>query len=359
MGAGLFDRFPDLTAQADEILGYSIAALCATDDDSKLTQTQFTQPALFVVNALTARAQAEDRGETPDFVAGHSVGEYNALEYADVISFEDGLRLVQKRGALMSTAPKGTMAAIVGLTSSRVAAVLQKAGLDSIDLANFNSDTQTIIAGQPDDLEKAQPVFEKNQAMYIPLNVSGAFHSRYMAPVQDEFAEFLNGFQFNQGRMPVIANVDALPYQPDQAASVLARQLTSTVKWHDSIVYLLDAGVTDFFEAGPGDVLSKLSKAIQKCHVPDTSRKVQRPVDVLPSKDPKAAIPSDAASNDPHHVVATWNARHQVGTAVQVKGYDDKLILKSPALVLFGHRAAVYMEGYNGYFALDDVVSTA
>jgi malonyl CoA-acyl carrier protein transacylase len=218
MGEGLFDAFPDLTAKADAILGYSIRELCLHDPKRQLAQTQFTQPALYVVNALTHRQRRKDTNKRPDFVAGHSLGEYNALECAGVVGFEDGLKLVKKRGELMSTAPKGTMAAIIGLASDKVAGILAANGLSAIDVANYNAPTQTIISGLVADIQNAQACFEQNQAMYIPLNVTGAFHSRYMQPVSEEFGTFLRGFTFATPEIPVIANVDGRPYAPGSIA---------------------------------------------------------------------------------------------------------------------------------------------
>ncbi|MDB2407958.1 ACP S-malonyltransferase, partial [Jannaschia sp.] len=242
MGEDLFARFPDLVQEADAILGYSIADLCLTDADRKLTQTDFTQPALFVVNALTARQQRETDGQEPAYAAGHSIGEYNALHFAGALSFSDGLRLVQKRGALMATAPKGTMAAVIGPPPDTVRRILSDGGLDAVDIANLNSDKQTIISGLVEDIDRAQDVFAEAEGMFIPLNVGGAFHSRYMQPVADAFAAFLQGFTFAAPRLPVLANVDARPHDPNGIAASLARQLTAPVLWRDSMHAMLDAG---------------------------------------------------------------------------------------------------------------------
>jgi len=355
MGEGLFERFAKLTAEADSILGYSIAELCLKDPDRNLTKTQFTQPALFVVNALTARAHAADSGETADFVAGHSVGEYNALEWAGVVSFADGLRLVQRRGALMATAPKGTMAAVIGLPADRIRAILSEHGLTAIDVANFNSDKQTIISGLEADIRAAQPVFEKNDGMYVPLNVSGAFHSRYMAGVQDELRTFIEGIAFTPPKIPVIANVDARPYAPERIVDTLARQLTAPVLWQDSVDHMLDRGVTEFIELGPGDVLTKLVRTIRAAHVAKPVEPAATPAVAPPAARTSQPAPAPLDSGDPEQVVAAWNGTHPVGTPVRVQGYDAPLKTRTPALVLFGHRAAIYMEGYNGYFALDEV----
>lgn len=346
MGEALFDEFAEITTKADAILGCSIKDLCLHDRQDQLGQTQFTQPALYVVNALTWRKRAAETGERPDFVAGHSVGEYNALECAGVFGFEDGLRLVCKRGALMATAPKGAMAAVIGLTADRIAEILAQAGLSAIDMANFNAPTQIIISGLEDDIRAAQPVFEKHQGMYIPLNVSGAFHSRYMAPVLPEFAAFLDDFSFAEPTVPVIANVTATPYRPGTTAEMLKTQLTSPVRWLDSMHYLLQQGVQDFLELGPGNVLTNMMKSIRSQHKS------------APAPAP-APTPTTARNSDPRQMVADWNNTHRIGIKVRVKGYPEPLTTRTEAMILFGHRAAIYMQDYNGYFALDEVEPTA
>jgi malonyl CoA-acyl carrier protein transacylase len=366
MGEKLFDAFPELVAAADEILNYSIRDLCLKNQDGQLVQTQFTQPALYVVNALSYRQRLAENGAPPDFVAGHSVAEYNALEVAGVISFEDGLKLVRKRGELMSTAPRGTMAAVIGLSAERISEILAENALSSIDIANYNAPTQTIISGLVDDVQNARGIFEANQAMYMPLNVSGAFHSRYMQPVQEEFSRYLDSFHFSAPGIAVIANIDALPYPSGQVAQKLAEQLTHPVRWVDSMHYLLDQGVTEFVELGPGEVLTKLIRAIRKKYTPPGTASVS----ALASESTPAAsqaacnqatenIPAQPLPQSPaktaQQLVSDWNKSHPVGTMVIVKGYEQPLTTKSQAVILFGHRAAIYMQGYNGYFALAEV----
>ncbi len=347
MGNTLFDAYPELTNTADAILGYSIKELCLQDPRRELSQTQFTQPALYVVNALTFRHHIAETGQQPNSAAGHSLGEYNALECAGAISFEDGLRLVCKRGALMAAAPKGAMAAIIGMDAEKVGTTLREDGLDAIDVANFNARNQTVISGLQADVSAAQASFDKHGAMFIPLNVSSAFHSRYMRPAREAFAAFLREFSFSAPRIPVIANIDAQPYPADGIADKLEQQLVGSVRWFESIEYLLRQGVSEFQELGPGDVLTKMLKGIR-------SQFKDAPPDVAPATPivTPAAVPKPA---DPHERVATWNTQHPVGSRVKVAGYDAALTTRTEAMVLFGHRAAIYMQGYNGYFALDDV----
>jgi trans-AT polyketide synthase/acyltransferase/oxidoreductase domain-containing protein len=264
MGEGLFEQFPDLTRTADGILGYSIRDLCLTDANQQLGQTQFTQPALYTVNALSYFQELKKTGTKPDFVAGHSLGEYNALLAAEVFDFATGLKLVQKRGALMAQAQGGGMAAVIGLDFLQVRSILDGRGLNQIDLANINAPTQIVISGPRAEIQRAQSIFETSGAsMYIPLNVSGAFHSRYMADFQSQFRQFLGNFIYSPPRIPVISNVEARPYAPDQVARLLADQMTRSVRWVESIQYLRQMGVEEFREIGPGKVLTGLVNKIR------------------------------------------------------------------------------------------------
>uniref|UniRef100_Q49HJ4 [acyl-carrier-protein] S-malonyltransferase n=1 Tax=uncultured bacterial symbiont of Discodermia dissoluta TaxID=323654 RepID=Q49HJ4_9BACT len=265
MGEGLFDTFPELTQRADQILGYSIRQLCLEDPDGVIAQTDYTQPALFVVNALSYLQRMKEKGVRPGYVLGHSLGEYSALFAAEVFDFETGLRLVQKRGALMAEAKGGGMAAVIGMDATRVAEVLEQHGLDAIDVANHNTPVQTVISGLEADVLSAQPVFmEAGARVFIPLKVSGAFHSRYMADAQQAFRAFMDALSFAVPRIPVIANVTALPHEEGTIRDVLAQQLISPVRWIDSIRYLERQRVATFEEVGPGTVLGGMIAAIRR-----------------------------------------------------------------------------------------------
>jgi malonyl CoA-acyl carrier protein transacylase len=269
MGADLFDRFADWTAEADEVLGYSIRRLCLDDPDGDLGRTAFTQPALFVVNAMTWRARVEADRPDPAFVAGHSLGEYNALLAAGVFDFATGLRLVRRRGQLMGQVGGGGMAAVVGLEPARIEAVL--GGTDAgrrLDVANFNSFDQTVIAGPTEDLAAVKPDFEAaGVRAFIPLNVSAPFHSRYMREAETAFRAFLGIRAFAAPEMPVVSNVGARPYEADAVGETLASQIGHSVRWLDSVLFLLDQGVTEFEEVGPGTVLTKLVSQIRRRRV--------------------------------------------------------------------------------------------
>lgn len=266
MGGDLFERFADWTTEADRILGYSVRELCLEDPRGELGLTQFTQPALFVVNALTWRARQEAGKPAPSFVAGHSLGEYNALLAAGVFDFATGLAMVRERGALMGRVSGGGMAAVIGLAPARIAEILatSEAGR-RLDVANFNAFDQTVIAGPVADIEAVRPDFEAaGVRAFTPLKVSAPFHSRYMRDAMDEFGRFLAGFTFAAPAVPVISNVTAEPYPADDVRGTLAKQIGSSVRWLDSMVGLLDRGLTEFEEVGPGNVLTKLMVRIKK-----------------------------------------------------------------------------------------------
>ncbi len=256
MGKGLFEEFPKLTAAADALLGYSIEDLCLNDPDGKIGQTQYTQPALYVVNCLTYQKKLQESGK-PSYFVGHSLGEYAALYAAGSFDFETGLMLVKKRGEIMSQASGGGMAAIIGLLPTQIIEILEANQLDAIDMANFNTMTQIVISGNKDDIIRAKPIFESAGCrMFIPLNVSGAFHSRYMTPARNEFKSCIDQFILKTPEVPIIANLTAKPYIAGEEKDNLIEQINHSVKWTESIQYLLEKGEQEFIEIGPGNVLA-------------------------------------------------------------------------------------------------------
>jgi len=272
MGGTLFDEFKELAVKADEILGYSIKKLCLEDASQQLSQTRFTQPALYTVNALSYLRKIKETGKKPDYVAGHSLGEYSALFAAGVFDFETGLKIVQKRGLLMSQAAGGGMAAVIGLNEGKIEAIIKENSLTSIGIANYNSPSQIVISGPKTDIGGAGTCFEKAGAHYIPLNVSGAFHSRYMQSSKATFEEFLKSFTFEELAIPVISNIHARPYKQSEIGRNLADQITHSVKWTESIRYLMGLGEMTFEEIGPGKVLTRLIQAIQRDSEPLAGR---------------------------------------------------------------------------------------
>jgi trans-AT polyketide synthase, acyltransferase and oxidoreductase domains len=264
MGKELFPLFPEEVSQANAILGYSIEQLCTEDPQQLLNRTDYTQPALYVVNALSYFHKVKETGVAPSYVAGHSLGEYNALLAGGVFDFQTGLKLVQKRGALMAQAQGGGMAAVLGMPIEKIRELLQSPQHQSIDVANFNSPEQTVISGPAEAIQNAKADFDAAGAKrYIVLPVSGAFHSRYMKPSQEEFANFLKNFSFQAPKIPVIANVTAQPYGSSDVISNMASQITSSVRWVETIRWLLEKPEVDFEEIGPGRVLAGLLKQIR------------------------------------------------------------------------------------------------
>ncbi|WP_198119470.1 ACP S-malonyltransferase [Massilia rhizosphaerae] len=360
MGADLFDRFPQLTAQADDILGYSIKTLCLDDPRDELGQTRFTQPALYVVNALSYYRTLEDTGRAPDVVAGHSLGEFNALLAAGCFDFATGLKLVGKRGELMGQVSGGAMAAVMNATKDEIETKLRDAGLHNVYLANYNTPSQIVISGAYDEIAKAEELFQEGKMRYYPLATSGAFHSAFMADAMAQFQAFLADFAFAAPAIPVIANVTARPYDVAAMQGTLASQIASTVRWSESMQYLMALALAqgeeaEFEEVGNGDVLTRMAFTI-KGQTPEALLR-----DILAAENVEARTVAPAAPAAPaasvHDKVAAWNRAHRIGSRVKstAAGYDA-LETRTEAMVLFGHRAAVYMQGYNGYFDLDELV---
>ena len=263
MGKSLFPQHKQLAQTASNILGYSIEELCLNDPENKLGQTQYTQPALYVVNAM-AYTQIRNTQEPASFFAGHSLGEYNALLAAQAFDFETGLKLVQKRGELMSKANGGGMLAVLRTNLDSIKLLLGTNNLIEIDIANYNTPTQTILSGPQESIKRAEKLFTEQQIPCIPLNVSAAFHSRYMKEAQATFEQFLKNCAFASLKTPVIANVTARPYRDHEIGELLARQISNSVRWSESIHYLIERGGMNFVEMGDRPILSKMVTEIQK-----------------------------------------------------------------------------------------------
>ncbi len=311
MGKELFAEFPDMVATADEILGYSIENLCTQDKDKKLNQTQYTQPALYVVEAMSY-LKAIQEGVQPDVVAGHSLGEYSALFAAGVFDFATGLKLVKRRGELMSTAKvDGGMAAVLNIDAERIASILHKGNLSEIDVANFNKPTQTVIAGPKDQLAVAARLFERAGANFVPLNVSAPFHSRYMQPIEAEFSDYLQQFEFQPPRIPVMSNVTARPHDFTTIKKQLAQQISQSVLWTDTIRYLMSQGDFHYRELGPGEVLTKLvSSIVQHC---EPLQEVTPLENYRRSDESAKLLSSHLPSSDTHKAAPISEARKIIG----------------------------------------------
>lgn len=265
MGQGLFEKFPNVVKSADQILGYSVKELCITDTQHRLSLTQYTQPALYTVSALSYLAAKEEGKPSPMYLAGHSLGEYNALFAAGAFDFETGLRLVQKRGELMSRAVRGAMAAVLGMSPTTVLEICRKNGLSQVYVANINSPSQVVISGEEKQIAQSQPILEAQAGVrYVRLNVSGAFHCPLMQQAAQEFQAFCQTLLLRDPNVSVISNVTARPYTSGSIVELLVQQITSPVQWSDSVRFLLAKGVQDFVEMGPGQVLTKLVSQIRQ-----------------------------------------------------------------------------------------------
>ena len=245
--------------QASEILGWSVSDRCNGDIET-LSQTRYTQPCLYVVEGAIAD-ELKAQGKTPDYVAGHSLGEYVALYAAGVFDFETGLKLVQQRANLMNQASGGKMAALIGFKRDELNAAI--AETDGVSLANDNSSAQVVITGEPDAVDKIMTTVKAKRA--IPLAVSGAFHSPYMADAAEEFNKILTEAPFSNAAIPVLSNTD--PAAPSDAAALKSRliaQMTGSVRWRETMGNFAGDGVTEAIEIGPGKVLTGLLKREHK-----------------------------------------------------------------------------------------------
>lgn len=256
MGQELFKQFPELVTTANEILGYDVEAIVLTD---AINQTVYTQPLIYCLSVMAWYAKKSH--VKVDMVLGHSLGEYAALHAAEVFDFATGLNIVTRRAELMNEVKEGSMAAIIGINATEIAAIIEENQLPLV-IANYNSALQTVISGPKESIESSAKWFTKGR--YIKLNVSGAFHSPLMQPCCDAFYNYLNQFKFNKPRYPIIFNATARS-QVDNTKTMpelLSQQLINSVFWHQSIEYCLALGYLDFIEIGPGRTLTSLVDSI-------------------------------------------------------------------------------------------------
>lgn len=249
--------------RAKEILGFDIGALMFHGTDEDLKQTKVTQPSVFLHSVILAALYPDFQ---PDMVAGHSLGEFSALVAAKALSFEDGLRLVAARAVAMQKAcelQSSTMAAVLGLEDE----IVQKACSEVEGVvvpANYNSPGQVVISGEVDAVAQAGDKLKAAGAKRVlPLKVGGAFHSPLMEPARKELAEAIEAMPFAKPICPIFQNVDAQPHQdPEKIKENLVLQLTSPVRWTQTVKAMLAAGANEFIELGPGNVLQGLIKKV-------------------------------------------------------------------------------------------------
>lgn len=265
MGAELFDQYKDYVNEANQILGFDIKDMCLSNSDNRLDNTQFTQPALYLVSAMSFLNKKKE-GEKYCASLGHSLGEYTALFAAGVFDLLTGLKMVKKRGEIMAKAENGAMAAVIGLEDIKIKEILESSETGKrIDVANYNSPGQVVISGLREDITACENIFKTSGAkMYIPLKVSGAFHSRYMRPSADEFELFIKNFSIQSPAFPVYSNVTGLRHEKNSILENLVLQMTSPVRWVSIIQNIkTQDSAAEFVEIGPGNVLTGLVKRIK------------------------------------------------------------------------------------------------
>ena len=269
MGQALYDERPiakEYFEQSNEILGFRITDIMFTGSGEDLKQTRVTQPAIFLHSVILFETTPDLK---PDMVAGHSLGEFSALVAARVLSFSDALKLVAKRAEAMQMACEmnpSTMAAILGLEDAKVEEVLNGINDEVVVAANYNSPGQLVISGSNDGIAKACEALKAAGAKRaLPLPVGGAFHSPLMEPARETLADAIMATQFMNPTCPIYQNVDAQPYtNPDDIRQNLINQLTSPVRWTQTIEHMVANGASRFTEVGPGNVLQGLVKKIAK-----------------------------------------------------------------------------------------------
>lgn len=273
MGADVRERHEsaaDLFRQADEVLGYKLSELILQGPEEELKLTYHTQPALLTTSCayLTVLQAA---GIVPDYVAGHSLGEYSALVSAGVMSFTDAVHTVRRRGEFMDQAVPaglGAMAAVLGAEREALAELCKQITeqTGSVEMANINCPGQIVVSGS---VEGVQAVVEKGKEIgakrVIPLEVSGPFHSSLMQPAADRLRDVLANIEMQDAKVPVVANVTARPVSSaDEIRELLVQQVVSPVLWEDTINWLLSQGVDTFVEIGSGSVLTGLIRKIDR-----------------------------------------------------------------------------------------------
>lgn len=265
MGKDFYEKSQEarkIFKMADEVLGFSLSKLCFEGPEEELRLTSNTQPALLTVSYITYRLL----GIKPDLAAGHSLGEYSALVAAGSLTFEEGLKLVANRGKYMleAVAPgTGTMAAVIGVDYQAIEEALKSVKSGLVQVANWNSEEQIVIAGEKDAVEEALSIIKPPRSVF--LQVSGPFHTVLMKPAADRLKADLDKIIFRDPEFPVISNVTASEIRTaEEVKESLSRQITSPVLWYPSMQKLAELGIDQAVELGPGKVLTGLLKRISR-----------------------------------------------------------------------------------------------
>lgn len=273
MGSDLAGNFPiarRVFEEANDALGFDLAALCFNGPEEDLRLTANTQPAILTTSIAAMRVLEAETDFSPAFAAGHSLGEYSALVCAGALSFADAVRTVRLRGTFMQEAvPVGTgsMAAVLGLDLETLDMVCREAAQGQVvSPANYNSDGQVVIAGHAEAVARAiELAKEQGAKRAMPLPVSAPFHCRLMVPAGERLAQVLAGIKVSEMTIPVISNVEATPNQDaDRVRDLLVQQVSAPVRWQETITCMVTLGVDHFIEIGPGKVLAGLVKRMAK-----------------------------------------------------------------------------------------------
>ena len=270
MGRELYDQYELVRSTFDEasqVLGYDVRALIDQDEE-KLNQTRYTQPAILTTSVAIYRLLA-DKGIEPDMVAGLSLGEYSALVAAGALDFKTAVALVAKRGSFMEEAApagSGKMIAVLNAEVSLIEEVCQEASaIGVVSPANYNTPSQIVIGGEVAAVDKAVELLkDAGVKRLIPLNVSGPFHTALLKPASERLAEVLETVEFSDFVLPLVGNTEATVMEKERVSELLTRQVMEPVRFYDSIAKMQEAGVTEFIEIGPGKVLSGFIKKIDK-----------------------------------------------------------------------------------------------
>jgi [acyl-carrier-protein] S-malonyltransferase len=275
MGRTIAERYPAAKALYDEasgILGYDLAKLCFEGPAEELDSTVISQPAIFVTSLAALEMLRADRPELVlacEMAAGLSLGEYTALVFTGALTFEDGLRVVQRRGQSMQDAADATpsgMVSLVMLERDVVAEIAREAGAEgTLAIANYLCPGNIVLSGVNAACERAAELAEQRGGKAVPLAVAGAFHTDIMKPADARLAEALAGVPLRRPEIPLVSNVDASTHDdPDEIRELLVRQVVSPVLWEDSLRLMLSQGVDEFYEIGPGRVLRGLLRRIDR-----------------------------------------------------------------------------------------------
>lgn len=274
MGRDLYDNFEIARTTFDTINAIAkrkLSTLCFDGPEAELKRTVNTQPTILAVSLAAWRSYEYLHGPKPDFVAGHSLGEFTALVAAGVLPQESAVQLVDKRAQLMESCPKGAMSAVIGMAPETLQEVCQKATSELsaqgqvVIVANLNTREQLVISGNPEAVERAGKLAKEGGAKVIPLPVGGAFHSPLMDSAAKEFGIKLNEYQFENANFPVVQNCDATAQTlAVEIKTRIAKQMSSAVHWYESIEYMVGQGVDTFVEIGPGKVLTGMVKKVDK-----------------------------------------------------------------------------------------------